>query len=213
MASRLHSQPLQHIPAMARLRLRRIGTLSKLFDDPLSELVSLKQANESIDIYLEKFDCAMTRITLALANALSIFLTNMNQHLAFHVRQFKATTIPEAARITKLHELALLHTPTKTARPTFNMSQRSNFQQNKNQYSTTTATPSNTSGNQNNKPLLPNAPQKWFSFDEMQERKLKGLCMYCEEPFTPGHQPKHRRSELLFLEADQTEFNEEIACA
>ncbi|XP_048599755.1 uncharacterized protein LOC125579896 [Brassica napus] len=184
---------------------------SELFDDPLSELVSLKQANDSIDIYLEKFDCAMTRITLAPAHALSIFLTNMNQHLAFHVRQFKASTVPEAARIAKLHELSLLHAPTKTSRPTFNTSQRSNFQQNKNQYSTTTPTSSNTSDNQNNKPLIPNAPQKRFSFDEMQERKRKGLCMYCEEPFTPGHQLKHRRSELLLLEADQTEFDEEIA--
>ncbi|KAF2569874.1 hypothetical protein F2Q68_00025605 [Brassica cretica] len=86
---------------------------SELFDHPLSELVSLKQANDSIDIYLEKFDCAMTRITLALANALSIFLTNMNQHLAFHVRQFKATTIPEAARITKLHEASPTPHPDK----------------------------------------------------------------------------------------------------
>lgn len=38
---------------------------SELFDDPLSELVSLKQGNDTIDVYLEKFDSAMTRITLA----------------------------------------------------------------------------------------------------------------------------------------------------
>lgn len=44
----------------------------------------------------------------------------------------------------------------------------------------------------------------------MQERKRKGLCMFCEELFTPGHQLKHRRADVLFLEAD-TEFDEEIA--
>ncbi|CAN6834105.1 unnamed protein product, partial [Brassica oleracea] len=31
----------------------------------------------------------------------------------------------------------------------------------------------------------------------MQERKRKGLCMFCDEQFTPGHQLKHRRSEFL----------------
>lgn len=66
-------------------------------------------------------------------------------------------------------------------------------------------------GAQSNKPLLSNTPQKRVSFEEMQERKRKGLCMYCEEPFTPGHQLTHRRSEFLFLEADPTEFDEEIA--
>lgn len=66
--------------------LARIG---ELYDDPLSELVSLKQGNGTIEIYLEKLDCAVNRITLAPGHALSIFLTNMNQHLALHVRQFK----------------------------------------------------------------------------------------------------------------------------
>lgn len=97
---------------------------SELYDDPLSELVSLKQVNESVDEYLEKFDSAMTRITLAPAHALSIFLTNIHQHLAFHVRQFKVNSVPETAKIAKLHELSLSHTPTKPPRTIFNSSQR-----------------------------------------------------------------------------------------
>lgn len=107
---------------------------SELYDDPLSELVSLKQGNDSIDVYLEKFDCAMTRITLTPDHALSIFLTNMHQHLALHVRQFKVSSVPEAEKIAKLHDLSLSHTPTRTTRPPYNPSQRSNFSQtNKNQ--------------------------------------------------------------------------------
>ncbi|KAG5389511.1 hypothetical protein IGI04_031052 [Brassica rapa subsp. trilocularis] len=174
--------------------------------------ISLKQGSDSIDVYLEKFDSAMTRLTLAPDHALSIFLTNMNQHLALHVRQFNVTTVPAAARIAKLHELSLQHTPVRTPSPTFNSSQRSNFSQpNKNQFSISTPSTTNIAGNQNNKPLLSNTPQKRVSLEEMQERKRKGLCMFCEEPFTPGHQLKHRRSEFLFLEADPTEFDEEIA--
>ncbi|XP_056850923.1 uncharacterized protein LOC108825184 [Raphanus sativus] len=185
--------------------------LSELYDDPLAELVSLKQGNDTIDVYLDKFDCAMTRITLAPDHALSIFLTNMNQHLALHVRQFKVSTVPEAAKIAKLHELSLSHMPTKTSRPPFNSSQRSNYSQpNKSQNHNSTSP--TTTANPNNKPLIANAPQKWLSFDEMQERKRKGLCMFCEEPFTPGHHLKHKRAEFLFLDLDaETEFDDEIA--
>ncbi|KAF3556931.1 hypothetical protein F2Q69_00017102 [Brassica cretica] len=167
--------------------------------------ISLKQGSDSIDEYLEKFDSAMTRITLAPEHALSIFLTNMNQHLALHVRQFNVTTVPAAAKIAKLHELSLAHTPAKTARSAFNPSQRSSFTQNKNQYSSTTPTTPNTTSNQNTKPILATPPHKRISFDEMQERKRKGLCMFCDEQFTPGHQLKHRRSEFLLLEADPTD--------
>lgn len=181
----------------------------ELYDDPLSELVSLKQGTDTIDVYLDKFDCAMTRITLAPGHALSIFLTNINQHLALHVRQFNVSSVPEAAKIAKLHELSLSHTPSKTPRSSFNSSQRSNYSQaNKNQYNNPTSTTPTNVGNQN-KPLLPNPQQKRVYFEEMQERKRKGLCMFCEEPFTPGHHLKHKRSEFLLLEAE-TESDEEI---
>ncbi|CAJ2675682.1 unnamed protein product [Trifolium pratense] len=39
----------------------------------------------------------------------------------------------------------------------------------------------------------------------MEERHSKGLCMYCDEPFTPGHQLKHRRTELMVMELDDDE--------
>ncbi|KAJ4887324.1 hypothetical protein Rs2_27072 [Raphanus sativus] len=179
---------------------------SELFDDPLSELVSLKQGSDPIDVYLEKFDCAMNRLTLAPGHALSIFLTNMNQHLALHVRQFNVTTVPAAARIAKLHELSLLHTPVKATKTSFNYSQKQNsspFYKNQNQTTSSAAPTTNT------KPIIPNTPHKRLSFDEMQERKRKGLCMFCEEPFTPGHQLKHKRSQILYLEAEQGEVSDD----
>ncbi|KAF3497947.1 hypothetical protein DY000_02052699 [Brassica cretica] len=178
---------------------------SELYDDPLSELVSLKPGSDPIDVYLEKFDCAMNRLTLAAGHALSIFLTNMNQHLALHVRQFNVTTVPAAARIAKLHELSLQHTSVKTSRTSINYSQKQNFSpfnKNQNQALTYTAPAFNT------KPLLPNTQHKRLTFEEMQERKRKGVCMFCEEPFTPGYQLKHKRSQILYLEADQGDISE-----
>lgn len=61
----------------------------------------------------------------------------------------------------------------------------------------------------NTKPLIPNTPHKHLTFDEMQERKHKGLCMFCEEPFTPGHQLIHKRSQILYLKAEQGEVSDD----
>ncbi|KAF3500807.1 hypothetical protein F2Q69_00042516 [Brassica cretica] len=141
----------------------------------------------------------MIRLTLPPEHALSIFLTNMNQHLALHVRQFNVTTVPKAAHIAKLHELSLQHTPAKTTRSSFNPYQKHNSSPS-NQTTTTNATP-------NPKPLLQNTNKKWLTFDEMQERKQKGLCMFCEEPFTPGHQLKHKRGQILYLEEEHDDLS------
>ncbi|KAF8116614.1 hypothetical protein N665_0016s0044 [Sinapis alba] len=142
----------------------------------------------------------MTSITLPPEHALSIFLTNMNQHLALHVRQFNVTTVPAAARIAKLHELSLHHTPTKPSRSPFNPYQKQKSSPFKSQQSTNTpATP-------NTRPLLP-TNQKRLTFEEMQERKLKGLCMFCKKPFTPGHQLKHKRAQILYLETEHEDLS------
>lgn len=36
----------------------------------------------------------------------------------------------------------------------------------------------------------------------MQDRRSKGLCMFCDEPFTPSHQLKHKRSQIYVMECD-----------
>ena len=92
---------------------------AELVDDPLAELVNVKQGGDPVEVFWEKFECARTRLSLPMPHALSIFLTNLNPHLALQARQFKVTTITKAARIAKLHEAALLQTPTKPQRSSF----------------------------------------------------------------------------------------------
>lgn len=43
----------------------------------------------------------------------------------------------------------------------------------------------------------------------MSERKAKGLCMYCDETFTPGHQFKHKRTQLMVMELEDEENSSE----
>lgn len=164
---------------------------SELFDDPLSELVALKQDDDSVEDFLDKFEELSTRITLTKAHALSIFLTNLNPHLAFHVRQFEVKNVLAAARIAKLHESALLHVPQKQSRAPFSPQQRS---------SSGSYTPKSpilqTPSQKPNfipKSLSEKTPQK-YTYKEMQDRRNKGLCMFCDEKCTSGHHLKHKKS-------------------
>ncbi|KAF3495937.1 hypothetical protein DY000_02056684 [Brassica cretica] len=94
-----------------------------LFDDPMADLVALKQGTDSVEEYLEKFENTRTRLSLPEAHALSIFLTNMNPHLSLHVREFNPTSMSAAARIASLHESSLAATPQRSYRAPFNPSQ------------------------------------------------------------------------------------------
>ncbi|KAF2590205.1 hypothetical protein F2Q70_00041167 [Brassica cretica] len=95
-----------------------------LFDDPMADLVALKQGTDSVEEYLEKFENTRTRLSLPEAHALSIFLTNMNPHLSLHVREFNPTSMSAAARIASLHESSLAATPQRSYRAPFNPSQQ-----------------------------------------------------------------------------------------
>ncbi|KAF2617174.1 hypothetical protein F2Q68_00041814 [Brassica cretica] len=95
-----------------------------LFDDPMADLVALKQGTDSVEEYLEKFKNRRTRFSLPEAHALSIFLTNMNPHLSLHVREFNPTSMSAAARIASLHESSLAATPQRSYRAPFNPSQQ-----------------------------------------------------------------------------------------
>lgn len=201
-----------------------VGAISarfgELYDDPLSELVSLKQDGDSIEVYLDKFECALTRLSLPPSHALSIFLTNMNPHLALHARQFEVKTVTKAARIAKLHESALLCTPTRLNRAPFSPYQKPNAQPYYKSSSTTPLLPSprlSDATKTQTQPFKSNFvsraptekfPRK-FSYEEMQERRSKGLCMFCEEPFTPGHQLKHKRAQIFLLECEEEDFDGE----
>lgn len=133
---------------------------SELYDDPLAELVDLKQGSDSVVDFLDKFETARMRLVLPEAHALSIFLANLNRHLSLHTRQFEVTTVAGAAKISMLQESSLLHTP-KPSKPPFNP----NWKQNQNTYpkpsATTPLLPT---------PLTPNKPQKANTFPNVTDK-------------------------------------------
>lgn len=61
----------------------------------------------------------------------------------------------------------------------------------------TTAAP-----NTSQKPIFNKVPRT-YNAAEMADRRAKGLCMFCDEPFTPGHQLKHKKTQLLVMEMEE----------
>ncbi|CAN7067397.1 unnamed protein product [Brassica rapa subsp. trilocularis] len=45
-------------------------------------------------------------------------------------------------------------------------------------------------------------PTKKYSYQEMQDRRAKGLCMFCDEVYTPGHSLKHKKAQIFIMECD-----------
>ncbi|KAL8170543.1 hypothetical protein V2J09_022347 [Rumex salicifolius] len=207
-----------HYPNWPEYVIDMSARFGELYDDPLSDLVNLKHEG-SVDDFLDKFECALGRLNLSNEHALSIFLANLQPHLQMHVRQFKPKTLGEAACIAKLHEGSLQLTPSQARYP----SHKPNTSYNRISPLLPTSTPLPNKPPQNN--LIPfkntqnhftpnprGAPAKTtrkYSFEEMQERKAKGLCMFCEEQFTPGHQLKHRRTQIYVMECDE-EVDDEV---
>ena len=43
----------------------------------------------------------------------------------------------------------------------------------------------------------------------MHERQAKGLCMFCDEFFSLGHQLKHKRSQIFVMECNKEKIEDE----
>jgi len=185
---------------------------AELVDHSLADLVNVKQGGNSVEIFWEKFECARTRWSLPMSHALSIFLNNLNPHLALQARQFKIVIVAEAA-IAKLHESAILQTPTKPQRTTFSPYSKPNNQPYYKLSNTTALLPtSRFTENLTTPPYKPNnttKPSIKFSYDEMQERRTEGLCMLCDEPYIPGHHLKHRKSQIFVMEYEEDDLEEQ----
>jgi hypothetical protein len=169
-----------------------------MYEDPLSALLQIKH-NGKIQDYVDKFELALTQVNLIPEHSLSIFLAGLEHHTQMHVRMFHPTSIAHAANLAKLHE-ASIPLPNRSSSSRFN-----SFSKNQGLFpkpSTSSSSPTNsTTPNTHQKPTS-TRPNRTYTAEEQAERRAQGLCMFCDEMFTPGHQFKHKRSTLMVLNVD-----------
>jgi hypothetical protein len=171
------------------------------YEDPLSSLLLIKHTGKIQD-YIDQFELALTQVSLIPEHSLSIFLAGLEHHTQMHVRMFNPTSIAHAANLAKLHEASL---PTN-----HRISSRfSPFSKNQGlltkptiSSSPTPQSPSTTTNSSVSPTTKPSTSRttRTYSAIEMAERRAQGLCMFCDEQFVPGHQFKHKRSQIMVFE-------------
>ncbi|XP_060170844.1 uncharacterized protein LOC132601798 [Lycium barbarum] len=184
------------------LNLRFSHTMS---DDPMAELIGLRQ-NGSVQEFLDKFDELLNHVELTEEYSISCFLNGLKPEIEVNIRMLSPRTLMKAYNLAKLTEQSLklqnqsFIRTSKALLPTPGTSWNSNY---KNQYHGESS-----KGFSNNRVSNystfngRNAPPKRLSSSEMDEKRAKGLCFWCDEKFTPNHVCK-KRKQLLILEVEE----------
>ncbi|KAG8374641.1 hypothetical protein BUALT_Bualt10G0017100 [Buddleja alternifolia] len=205
----------------------RFGAL--LYEDPMAELMNLKQTG-SVKEYLDKFDELLNNVELSETYAISYFLAGLKSEIAIQVRMFKPKSLKEAISLSKLQEQSiylanrkpysntsykphlpyqkqppLLPTPQYKPSPPPNYSPFPNqphpFQHQK---------PPSTQSITNNPMRNTSKPNgRRLSPQEMEEKRAKGLCFFCDDKYTLGHVCSKRRQLFLMEVENEDEIQEE----
>lgn len=88
------------------------GRFGEPFDDPMAELMELKQTT-SVKDYHDEFDSIISRLQLSPEYTLSCFITGLKEELRSLVRMFNPSTIAQAYSLAKIQELNLSKTSNK----------------------------------------------------------------------------------------------------
>ncbi|XP_015161375.1 uncharacterized protein [Solanum tuberosum] len=172
------------------------------FEDPMAELKLVKQTGNVKD-YQNEFDKIMTRLTILPEYAISGFITGLKPEIGYTVKNHKPLSLPQAYQLARNTE-AQVHAQLKLTRhPSYG---GSNFQNkggsfssfprgatNKRDVGPTKRDTSVNLNRSNSKRLTP---------AEMNERRQKGLCFFCDEKFFPGHKCGSSKS-LYLLEVEE----------
>ncbi|KAK8918580.1 hypothetical protein KSP39_PZI021790 [Platanthera zijinensis] len=157
----------------------RFGSL--LFDDPMSDLKNLRQKG-SVQTYVDEFDTLLHRVDISEEYAISFFLAGLRDEIEFAVRMFQPKTLRDVCSLARLQEHQITATqrkgggglvmagPGKERQPPPIKWQSNNFGH------------GNTSASVPGRRSHPRLTPK-----EMDEKRSKGLCFWCDSKFTPGH--------------------------
>ncbi|PKI68034.1 hypothetical protein CRG98_011630 [Punica granatum] len=206
------------------------------YEDPMTDLKSLRQYG-SLKDYMNEFDTILNKVNISEADALSHFLGGLNAEIQLPVRMFKPSTLAQAYSLARLQEstYSAMSTPgsfTQKLQGLF--SQYSQFRAN----SFVVAVPKTMgiAANQTKSPstmlskpggngLLPlpattpykhpqggpqmTRPLRKLTSKELEEKRSKNLCFWCDERFTSGHKCSRRQSFMIEVEV-LTEGQEEV---
>ena len=173
------------------LVLERFGDIA---EDPMADLMKLRQTG-SVTYYHEAFDCLVARVELSAGHKLSCFLGGLQQEVQMMVRMFQPVSVHKAFSLARMYEAASKAGGSGNVIAKSSKSVPSVKTPNNNASILGTYEPSKTGPK----------PTRQLSYAFMAERRAKGLCYFCDEPFSPEHAKVHRKLQIHVLEMDAVE--------
>ncbi|RVW78323.1 Retrovirus-related Pol polyprotein from transposon 17.6 [Vitis vinifera] len=173
---------------------------------------------------MDEFDELYPRADIKESHALSFFLSGLIDELQMPVRMFKPQTLADAYSLARLQEIAVaalqnkpkpvskepsLYSPTTNhyhkATPITSISQNATNLSNTTFPKTTNAgllpLPPSTNIPKTN-PGITTRNHRNFSNRDLDERRAKGLCFWCDEKFTPGHKCKRKQLYVMQIQVE-----------
>ena len=182
--------------------------------DPLKAIMELKQQG-NLEEYIQDFNILWNKAKINEKQALVIFLSSLELEIKNTVKMFEPKTLKHAYNLSRLQANTIsyktLSHPPKRYIPPFNTSQSQNHLPTNTQNSTTiqnTIKPGPVPWHNNpaNTPHRNHVkPTKSIKNQDFKERRLKGLCLWCDDKFVPGHRCRSKRLYSLSVTKEEEE--------
>jgi len=183
-------------------RYYKIATMARFgvgaFDDPLADLMKLRQRG-TVEHYQEEFDALLNRVDLPVNHAISCFLSGLNDEIQTSVRKFKPQTLHNAYCLAKLQEATLasvarrtkpiLDRPPPFGKTTSTYSRPGSFS-NLNSFKARPSLSGSRATSVRSSVSVSSKPKKngrILSPKEIEEKRAKNICFFCDEKYFPSH--------------------------
>jgi len=186
----------------------------KPFDDTLAELMKLKQM-ESVEQYQEYFDSLLNRVELPTSYAVSCFLSGLNDEVQHGVRMFRPSTLHDGYCLAKLLETTLASIAKRTKPlleqgPPITKGIGSKFGSSPHAWNSASHRTGPTVSSYRSPAVSSTGSTsskaktggRTLSSKEIDERRAKNLCFFCEEKYFPGHKCSAQVHRLEVIEEE-----------
>ena len=184
--------------------------------DPLEEFTEHKQEGD-LESYIKDFDMLWNRAQIAERQALVFFLGGLEIEIKNLVKMFEPKSLKQAYNLARLHNNTLTHRKITPHYPRSQSQMGPNSQPTRVNISPNHPSTNNIPQKTSTAAILPNPtsfnpnqqrPIRPIRTKEMDDRRAKGLCFWCDERFVPGHRCRNRRLYSLCIVEDEGENSE-----
>jgi len=167
------------------------------FDDPMEEIKKIKQVG-SVKEYQAMFERHLTRVKLSQENAISCFIGGLKSELNIAVKITSPISLSQAYKSARLEEAYLAAIRQPTGLQSYNSSRRISDHRIQSKPGLLPTPSTSNSGPHKG------VNRRTLSMEEMNDRRAKGLCYFCDEKYVFGHKCKNVK-QLYLLEIEEQE--------